>query len=130
MRVSGVPYEVAMRVNQEVIYPWMPKNLNPNARVHWSILAEQKKRYKEACYWLSKSAKLPKVNGDRAHLEITFVKPDKRKRDLDNCLAAFKAGLDGISQAIGLDDSRFLLAIEVADGIGGFVKVNFNYEGN
>lgn len=111
-----------------VVYPWMCKELNPNARVHWATLAKKKKMYKEACYLLTKQAKLPKVNGDRAHLEITFYKPNRIRRDLDNCLASFKAGLDGISQAIGLDDSRFLLAIDVADEIGGFVKVNFNYE--
>lgn len=111
-----------------VIYPWMPKELSPNVRVHWAVLAKYKKQYMEACYFLSKEAKLPQVKGDRAHLEITFVKPDKRKRDLDNCLASFKAGLDGISEAIGLDDSRFLLSIDVAEEIGGFVKVNFNYK--
>lgn len=112
-----------------VTYPWMPKELNPNARVHWATLAKKKKEYKEACWALTKEAKLPIVNGERALLEIKFFKPNKMRRDLDNCLAAFKAGLDGISQAIGLDDSRFLLAIEVADEIGGYVKVNFNYKG-
>jgi crossover junction endodeoxyribonuclease RusA len=112
-----------------VTYPWMPKELNPNSRVHWATLAKKKKLYKELCFVLTKEAKLPKVIGDRAHLEITFFKPNKIRRDLDNCLASFKAGLDGISQALGLDDSRFLLAIEIADDIGGYVKVNFNYKG-
>jgi crossover junction endodeoxyribonuclease RusA len=112
-----------------VTYPWMPKELNPNSRDHWSTKAKKVKVYKQACWALTKEAKLPLVDGDRAHLEITFYKPTKARRDLDNCLAAFKAGLDGISEAIGLDDSRFLLAIEMADQIGGYVKVKFNYKG-
>jgi crossover junction endodeoxyribonuclease RusA len=112
-----------------VIYPWMPKELNPNSRTHYMVLAKQKKIYKQACWALTKEAKLPLVDGDRATLEIAFYSPTRARRDLDNCLAAFKAGLDGISEAIGLDDSRFLLAIEMADEIGGYVKVKFTYKG-
>jgi len=40
-------------------------------------------------------------------LKITFVQPDKRKRDLDNLLAASKSALDSVAQAIGIDDKQF-----------------------
>jgi crossover junction endodeoxyribonuclease RusA len=33
--------------------------------------------------------------------------PDKRHRDADNCLAASKAGLDGVADALIVDDKRF-----------------------
>lgn len=112
-----------------VIYPWMPKELNPNARVHWATKAKYTKLYKNACWSLTKQAKLPKVIEDRVHLEIMFYKPTRGRRDLDNCLASFKSGLDGISLALRIDDSRFLLTIDVADEIGGYVKVKFNYKG-
>jgi len=112
-----------------VTYPWMFKELSPNARPNRFVLARQKKIYKTACWALTKEAKLPKVQGDRARLEIVFYKPNKMRRDLDNCLASFKAGLDGISDAIGLDDSNFLLSIEMAEEIGGYVRVNFLYKG-
>ena len=107
----------------------MPKELNPNGRVHWAVKAKYFRKYKEACWALTMAANLPPVKSDRLLLEITFYKPNRMKRDLDNCLAAFKAGLDAISLATGLDDSRFLLAIDMADEIGGYVKVNINYEG-
>jgi crossover junction endodeoxyribonuclease RusA len=40
-------------------------------------------------------------------LSVTFHAPDKRRRDLDNLLAAMKADFDGISQALGVDDQMF-----------------------
>ncbi len=40
-------------------------------------------------------------------LEITFHPPDERRRDLDNCLASIKLGLDGIAEALGIDDRHF-----------------------
>jgi crossover junction endodeoxyribonuclease RusA len=40
-------------------------------------------------------------------LTITFVMPDKRLRDTDNCLAAAKAGLDGMADALGINDRQF-----------------------
>ncbi len=40
-------------------------------------------------------------------LTITFVMPDKRLRDTDNCLAAAKAGLDGMADALGVNDRQF-----------------------
>jgi crossover junction endodeoxyribonuclease RusA len=32
---------------------------------------------------------------------------DKRHRDADNCLAAAKAGLDGMADALGVNDRHF-----------------------
>lgn len=38
---------------------------------------------------------------------LTFCPPDKRKRDLDNLLAASKAVLDGVAAALLMDDREF-----------------------
>lgn len=112
-----------------VTYPWMSKELNPNARVHWAKKNDAFQKYKTAVWALTKEAKLPPVQSNRMLLEICFYKPDRMRRDLDNLLSAFKAGLDGISLATGIDDSNFALAIDIADEIGGYVKVNFIYKG-
>lgn len=40
-------------------------------------------------------------------LSLTFCPPDKRRRDLDNLLAAMKPDFDGVSQALGVDDQLF-----------------------
>jgi crossover junction endodeoxyribonuclease RusA len=43
---------------------------------------------------------------------MRFCPPDKRKRDLDNLLARMKAGLDGLADALGVDDTIFRPAVE------------------
>jgi crossover junction endodeoxyribonuclease RusA len=40
-------------------------------------------------------------------VKLTFVAPDNRHRDLDNLLACEKSRLDGIAQALGIDDKHF-----------------------
>jgi crossover junction endodeoxyribonuclease RusA len=40
-------------------------------------------------------------------LTITFEMPDKRKRDADNCLAAAKGALDGLADALFVNDQLF-----------------------
>ena len=61
----------------------------------------------------------------RALLALEFVAPDKRKRDDDNMLAAFKAGRDGLADALGIDDNRFVTQISVSGETakGGMVRV-------
>ena len=47
-------------------------------------------------------------------VSLTFVPPDRRRRDLDNLLASMKSGLDGLADAMGIDDSHWKLAIEMS----------------
>jgi crossover junction endodeoxyribonuclease RusA len=59
------------------------------------------------------------------HLE--FCPPDKRARDLDNCIASNKAALDGLALATGVDDARWHLSCSwgpVARGGAVVVKVS------
>ena len=60
----------------------------------------------------------------RVHAIITFHPPDKRRRDLDNMLSSFKSGIDGIVDAIGVDDSDWTITISKGEPvIGGKVVV-------
>jgi crossover junction endodeoxyribonuclease RusA len=97
--------------------PFPSKNLSPNARHHWSTAAKAKKAYRTRCRQLGNAAGLesaPKAF-KAVLIHLTFVPPDKRRRDLDNLLASMKAGLDGVADAMGIDDSKWKLAIEMAD---------------
>lgn len=38
---------------------------------------------------------------------ITFFPPDRRKRDDDGMIGAFKNGRDGVADALGSDDHKF-----------------------
>jgi len=64
----------------------------------------------------------------RALLSLEFIPPDRRRRDDDNCIAAFKSGRDGVAQAMGIDDSRFVTQLQIsAETIkGGAVRVRIS----
>ena len=52
----------------------------------------------------------------KARLNLTFVFPEHRRRDRDNCLSMFKPGLDGIVDAgLLLDDDAEHLEIGNVD---------------
>jgi crossover junction endodeoxyribonuclease RusA len=75
------------------------------------------------CWALCKEAGLvAPVTTGRLHLWLDFYAPDKRRRDDDNMIASFKAGRDGIADALGVDDHRFICHTFVRDEIGGMVK--------
>jgi crossover junction endodeoxyribonuclease RusA len=60
------------------------------------------------------------------HLKITFVPPTRQARDLDNCLAAIKSGIDGMADALKVNDRDFRpLTVDIAPDIGGMVIVEF-----
>ena len=104
--------------------PWPPKELSPNARVHWAKKSKAAKAYRLQCGFMTKAAKIivPDIEG-RLHLWITFYPPDKRHRDDDNMIASFKSGRDGIADALGINDCRFITHPFVSDDIGNFIKV-------
>ena len=88
--------------------PWPPKELSPNARVHWRTSAQKRAAYKESCFWLTKQASAgwePRFCD--IPLTVTFVQPDMRKRDVDNMLASIKSALDGVATALGVNDRQF-----------------------
>ena len=106
-----------------VVLPWPPKELSPNARMHWARLAKAKKAYREACAWQAKAQGAGKLQVEALHLTLTFYAPTRRAFDLDNALARCKAGLDGLCDVLGVDDSKWSLTIRKADTVGGFVRV-------
>lgn len=108
---------------QTITLPWPPKELSPNARVHWSKLSRAKKAYRVACAWHAKAQGARKVQADALHLTLTFHAPTRRAYDLDNALARLKSGLDGLADVLGVDDSRWTLTIAKGGTVGGFVKV-------
>lgn len=55
----------------------------------------------------------------RCHLAIQFCPPNRRKRDLDNMLASLKATLDGLSDAMGVDDSGWSLTLTRGEPVKG-----------
>lgn len=108
----------------ELTLPWPPAACSPNARVHWTKKSRAAKAYRTVCRLLAKSADIQAPPGD-ALLMLEFVPPDRRRRDDDNLLAMFKAGRDGLADALGVDDNVFITQIRVSKETikGGAVRV-------
>src|SRR5690606_14641889 len=92
-----------------ITLPWPDSKLMPNRRhgKHWASGQPAKVRSRQDAYYLAKAEKAAALPEGEIPLRIEFHAPDARKRDIDNLLAAHKAALDGIAQALGIDDSRF-----------------------
>ena len=81
-------------------------NLNPNRFKNRFQLASAKKQAKEDSFALVMSQGKPDRPFQKAHITITWVAKDKRRRDTDNLLASMKAYIDGLVTAgLIVDDS-------------------------
>lgn len=93
-----------------IVLDFPPKDLFPNrsSGKHWGSLYKLKSDYRESSTWLAKSQLGDwKHNGNPIVLTLAFHMPDKRWRDADNCLAAAKAGIDGLADALMVNDRIF-----------------------
>ena len=96
--------------------PWPHRDLSPNARVHWARKANVKKRARYTAMIQAHNAHFAALgNAKRVEVALEFVPPDNRRRDLDNLIASMKAPLDGLADAMNIDDSCFTLRAEMAD---------------
>ena len=95
--------------------PWPAAVLAPNRKNghHWGSVHSVKTQRKRDAHALTLQAVRshichmpPSINAN-VNVSVTFHPPDRRRRDLDNLLAALKPDFDGISQAIGVDDQHF-----------------------
>ena len=105
-----------------VTLPWPPRELSPNARGHWGAKARAAKKYRAACWALAKEAQLVAPEGP-IHVWLDFIPPSRRHHDVDNCVASMKSGLDGLADALGVNDSRFVIHPMLRDEVGGMVRV-------
>ena len=100
--------------------PLPPRELHPNARPHHMAKARAKKAYREQVFWTAKSANLsvPIGDGDIA-IRITVYPKTKHIPDRDNLVAWLKSGLDGLADAMGVNDQRFDARAYIGDPVKG-----------
>ena len=101
----------------QITLPWPPRVLSPNMRGHWATKARFAKRYRQECYLRAQAlgARPLQEEPETLRIRIVFMPPDRRSRDLDNLLASMKHGLDGLAQALGVDDRIFRPSIDVGE---------------
>ena len=104
--------------------PWPPTALSPNARVHWTKKAKAAKAYRLECFILAKAAGIKAPEG-KILWTVEFFPPSRRAYDDDNLLARVKALRDGVADALGVDDRRFVTQFSVSETVikGGLVRV-------
>ena len=98
-----------------IVLAYPDRLLSPNGRAHWAAIARAKKAARQSASWATIAAAGSKANlapyqaHERIAVGVKFYPADNRRRDIDNALASLKAALDGISDALGIDDSRFII---------------------
>lgn len=98
--------------------PFPDKGLNPNKSKgrHWGATSKLRKAARYQGWALTREAlqqgslldapKLEKTKGEIA-VTITFVLKKGSRIDRDNGLAALKPTLDGVAEALGVNDDQF-----------------------
>lgn len=97
-----------------IILPMPESCLWPNRISHWSKKALAKKKQRQAAGMIALPHR-PRTRDPIATgtIEFRFHWPDKRRRDMDNALAAMKSAIDGLKDAgIIEDDSGFAFHVE------------------
>ncbi len=100
------------RKHFDVILPWPPMELSPNhkRKVYPKTLSRIIRNYRATAriltYEVAQKVRIRNVVG-KVNIEFHFYPPDNVRRDEDNLLATMKAGIDGIADAICVNDWFF-----------------------
>lgn len=102
-----------------ILLPWPANPLWQNFRGHWAVKSKAVAQARKDAYSLSLEAgakKMPTGEGWSHTLIFDFCPPDRRRRDLQNMPGTQKAAIDGIADALGVDDATFKVVWPVEFG--------------
>ena len=92
-------------VEDVIRLPWPNSILSSNSSAAWYKKAPVTKKARFDAFVLAKHNGVQK--DPNAILEFTYHPPDRRKRDCQNVATMLKAYIDGIADAMGVDDNGF-----------------------
>jgi crossover junction endodeoxyribonuclease RusA len=88
--------------------PFPPASLSGHAKGHWRSKSGPTAKHRAWAFNATKAAKLTVPEGDSdIQIHVTFVPPDRRG-DRVNYPVRMKAYFDGIAEALGVNDRRFV----------------------
>jgi crossover junction endodeoxyribonuclease RusA len=90
----------------DIVLPFPDPRLSPNRRNQHRYVTAVRDIARNTGFFAVKEAGLQVPDRTPLHLILTFHAPDNRRRDMDNLLSASKSTLDGMFQALGVDDSN------------------------
>lgn len=92
----------------KITLPWPPRSLSPNARCHWAARAKAAAKARQDARLMTQASGARQPGWAAARLVVALHPPRRPGRmNIDNAIAALKASLDGIADALGMDDSLF-----------------------
>lgn len=122
-----------MSAGWSVVVPWPDGALSPNARHHWRKVAEAKRIYRAECHALamqaggnliSKALNAAVSAGAKILVHCEFYPPDKRHHDDANVMYRMKSGIDGLADALGIDDRHFKTSYDLQETVAGMVRIS------
>jgi crossover junction endodeoxyribonuclease RusA len=88
--------------------PFPVKALWPNGRAHWAVKGKAVRSHRGWAYIAARDAGVAKADPDsRVSIAVTVHPKTRHPIDRDNCVAALKSYIDGIADALGVDDRNF-----------------------
>lgn len=90
-----------------IILPWPPASLSGHAEGHWKAKAAATKQHREWARLATLAAKITAPAEGDIGVSITFIPPNRRS-DRTNFANRVKPYVDGIADAMGVNDRRFL----------------------
>ena len=103
----------------KVVFPWPSPKVFPNYKRanHWRKFRHVEKAEREAGCIITNAAipayerrELREGLTDKLRLAVVFFPPDRRHRDDDGMVGAFKHFRDGMADSLGIDDKHFRCA--------------------
>ena len=113
----------------KIVFPWFLKELKPNWSGHYMQKAKAKAIYRSECERITLNAlhNYPGGVSSFSTIKAKFYKPNNRHMDLDNMLASIKSGIDGMCDALQINDKQFsTIVIEKSDTIGGYIEIELS----
>jgi crossover junction endodeoxyribonuclease RusA len=101
-----------------VTLPWPEPVLSPNAKVNRYVRRSAVRAYRKACAEAAWVRGITPASGATQLVAVTFH-PPRGGHDRDNCIARFKAGQDGLADAMGANDRGFAPAYTMGATVKG-----------
>jgi crossover junction endodeoxyribonuclease RusA len=96
--------------------PWPDKRLSPNWKRshHWRSYSKPAKSARNIGFWACKEALgRNSMKDGPVRVKVSYYPPDRRRRDQDNMHGSVKHYLDGVSDALKIDDCNFTMSYVV-----------------
>jgi hypothetical protein len=97
-----------------IVLPFPPASLSGHAKGHWRAKAAATKKHRGWAKTATEAVKPAVPTEGDIPVRIRFVPPDRRS-DRTNFPNRLKPYLDGIADALGVNDRRFLPSFEFAE---------------